>query len=40
MEGMTPSTKPMEADWSLFNRNPYDDVDYQTPVFIRQTSFH
>jgi hypothetical protein len=40
IEGMSPSSKPMEADWSLFNRNPYDDIDYQTPVFIRQTSFH
>ena len=40
VEGMSPSTKPMETEWSLFNRNPYDDVDYQTPVFIRQTSFH
>ena len=40
VEGMSPSSKPMEADWSLLNRNPYDDIDYQTPVFIRQTSFH
>jgi hypothetical protein len=39
-EGMSPSLKPMETEWNLLNRNPYDDIDYQTPVFIRHTSFH
>lgn len=31
-EGFSLSKKPMEADWSLFDRNPFDDVDYITPA--------
>lgn len=33
IEGFSLSKKPMEADWSLLNRGPFDDVDYITPVF-------
>lgn len=33
-DGFSPSTKPFEADWTMFNRNPFDDVDYQVPSFI------
>lgn len=27
------SKKPFEVENSLLNRNPFDDIDYQTPVF-------
>ena len=27
------SNKPMDHDWNLFNNNPFDEVDYITPVF-------
>jgi hypothetical protein len=27
------SSKPMEHDNSMLNRNPYDDIDYITPKF-------
>jgi hypothetical protein len=32
-DGFSLSTKPFEADWTLLNRNPFDDVTYQTPSF-------
>lgn len=32
-EGFTLSQKPFEEDNSLFLRNPFDDIDYRTPVF-------
>lgn len=32
-EKFTPSKKPMEHENSLFLNGPFDDVDYQTPVF-------
>lgn len=35
LESFSPSTKPFEADNTLMNRNPFDDVDYQTPRFYR-----
>jgi hypothetical protein len=28
------SKKPMEHDWSMAGRNPYDDIDYITPEFV------
>ena len=31
----TPSNLPMETENSLLNRNPFDDMDYQTPVFYK-----
>lgn len=32
-EPFTLSKKPFEVDNSLLHRNPFDDIDYQTPVF-------
>jgi hypothetical protein len=32
-EGFSLSTKPFEEDNTLLLRNPFDDVDYQTPNF-------
>jgi hypothetical protein len=29
------STKPFEVENSLLNRNVWDDIDYQIPVFIQ-----
>ncbi len=33
-EGFSLSRKPMEHDWDRLHRNPFDEVDYQTPRFI------
>jgi hypothetical protein len=32
-DGFTLSRKPFEEDNSLFLNNPFDNIDYQTPVF-------
>jgi len=32
-EGFSLSKKPLEQDWSLLHMNPFDNIDYQTPVF-------
>lgn len=32
-DGFSLSRKPMETDWSLLHRNPFDDMDYQTPIY-------
>ena len=34
-EGFSLDKKPFEAEWTLLHRNPFDDVDYQTPEFHR-----
>ncbi len=33
-ERFSMSTKPFEPDNTMLNRNPYDDIDYVTPVFL------
>lgn len=35
LQGFSVSNKPMEHDWDRLNRNPYDDVDYITPVYMK-----
>lgn len=32
-EGFSLEKKPFEEDNTLFLRNPYDNIDYVTPVF-------
>jgi hypothetical protein len=32
-DGFSLSKKPFEEDNTLFLRNPFDDIDYVTPVF-------
>lgn len=32
-ESFSLSNKPMSAENSLLNRNPFDDIDYITPTF-------
>jgi hypothetical protein len=34
-DGFSLSKKPMEEDNSLLHRNPFDDVDYQTPMYYK-----
>jgi hypothetical protein len=34
-EGFSPSTVPFSEDNTLLNRNPFDDVDYQVPMFYK-----
>jgi hypothetical protein len=34
-EYFTLSKKPMDHDWNTVGENPFDNVDYQTPVFIK-----
>lgn len=34
-EFFSPSKKSFEPDGSLYNINPYDDIDYITPTFKR-----
>ncbi len=33
-EGFSLSNKPLEQDNSHVMQNPYDNVDYRTPVFL------
>ena len=33
-DGFSPSNKPLEQENTLLMMNPFDNVDYQTPVFL------
>ena len=35
INGFTPSKKPLEQENMLFMNNPFDDMDYQTPMFYK-----
>lgn len=35
-EYFSPRKRPMDTAWSTLHNNPYDNVDYITPSFMKQ----